>query len=149
MPSQDFVLVPTQRLPSVRNNTDYQDLDPENRYLIPQNRFDTADHQTPSDHGQSIEEQHPVLENPFEDPPATQAEPEVRTLESDPSILETPVNVFEAQERDGYRVSLETARVFEAHARRMEMENVRPPEWTRPLSQRRSSTDLKRMRAVK
>ena len=93
-----------------------------------------------------------MLEDPFADPqhpPVTQAEPEVRTLESDPSILETPVNVFAVQDGEGYRVSPETAEVFEAHARRMERENFRPPEWIRPLSQRRSSTDLKRMRAVK
>ena len=126
---------------------------------------------TPSERAQSMEEEEvpphsdrpPV--DPFIDPPrrspqrferpvtTTSRSPEVRTLASDHSILETPVNVFAAPELQGYRISPETAQVFEAHARRMEMEdswaNYGPPDWTRRLSQRRSSTDLRRMKVVK
>ena len=78
--------------------------------------------------------------------------PGVRTLASEGSILETPVNLFSNLEN--YRISPETAQVFEMHAERMREidrgNTIREPaSWGSRLSQRRSSTDLKRMNVIK
>ena len=83
--------------------------------------------------------------------------PEVRTQgsESSTSIMETPL-----MQRGEYRISPKTAQVFEAHARRMAEEDARmsddaeefgtvEPGPSRGLSQRKSNTDLRRMKAVK
>jgi len=83
--------------------------------------------------------------------------PEFRTQgsESSASIMETPV-----VQRGEYRISPKTAQVFEAHARRMAEEDARMsddaeefgiavPGPSRGLSQRKSNTDLRRMKAVK
>lgn len=93
-----------------------------------------------------------------------QQSPDTRTLaSSDPSIIETPVNALAApisnidHFRDSYRISPETAALFEAHARRMAQEDFArevaleqaSPNWTRRLSARRSSTDLRRAKVVK
>jgi len=62
------------------------------------------------------------------------------------------VNVFPADNLYSYRISPETAQVFDLHARRMEEELERTNSRlavTPSLSQRRSSTDLKRMKVVK
>jgi hypothetical protein len=78
--------------------------------------------------------------------------PDVRTLASDHSIQET-------QGLEGYRISHATEQVFNLHAERMrELERQelaredtvrQPATWSSRLSQRRSSTDLRRMRVVK
>lgn len=84
--------------------------------------------------------------------PSGQVSPEIRTLQSQGSILETPVNVFTPDNLYSYRISPETAQVFDLHARRMEEELGRTNSRlgvTPSLSTRRSSTDLKRMKAVK
>ena len=84
--------------------------------------------------------------------PSGQISPEARTLHSQGSILETPVNVFPPDNLYSYRISPETAQVFDLHARRMEEELARTNSrlGVAPrLSQRRSSTDLKRMKVVK
>ena len=105
--------------------------------------------------------------DPFADPPPhlrprsqessqysrePQMSPEARTIQSQGSILETPVNVFTTDNLYSYRISPETAEVFDLHARRMEEELGRTNDRlgvTPRLSTRRSSTDLKRMRVVK
>lgn len=90
--------------------------------------------------------------------------PGVRTLASDKSIQETPIAVFPPQAAfpqglEGYRISHATEQVFNLHAERMrELERQelaredtvrQPATWTTRLSQRRSSTDLRRMKVVK
>jgi hypothetical protein len=86
------------------------------------------------------------------DLPSRQKSPGARTLQSQGSILETPVNVFTADNLYSYRISPETAEVFDLHARRMEEELGRTNDRLGlgpRVSTRRSSTDLKRMRVVK
>ena len=85
--------------------------------------------------------------------------PDVRTLASDHSIQETPIAVFPPQGLEGYRISHATEQVFNLHAERMrELERQelaredtvrQPATWSSRLSQRRSSTDLRRMKVVK
>lgn len=83
--------------------------------------------------------------------------PEVVTLASDRSIQETPVNAFPAENLHEYRISPETAQLFGLHARRMQEELERSDSVVRhstnliapSLSQRRSSTDLRRKQVVK
>jgi hypothetical protein len=85
---------------------------------------------------------------------------DARTTSSGPSILETPLAAmttppaFVDHFRDSYRISPQTAALFEAHSRRMEEEQVggeteRSPIATRRLSQRKSSTDLRRQNALR
>lgn len=113
----------------------------------------------------------PFGEDPFRDEPpqpsssntVPQQSAETRTLtSSNPSILETPVNAVAGpittdHFRDSYRISPDVAALFEAHARRMEQEEFArqtafdqsSPNWNRRLSERRSSTDLRRGKVVK
>lgn len=80
--------------------------------------------------------------------------PEVRTLESDPSILETPADALPPN-RDPYRIPSETTRLFADHLGRVEQEeseehsDANLPTPSGAISQRASSGDIRRMNAVK
>jgi len=81
---------------------------------------------------------------------------ETRTVSSGPSIVDTPIAGLATPKldyfRDSYRISPETAALFEAHSRRME-ENAAGEFTTqfkpRRISQRKSSTDLRRQNALR
>jgi hypothetical protein len=99
----------------------------------------------------------PTIEaNPFQDTPpsgsgttvARAENAEVRTLESDPSIMETPVeNVGLPAPADNFAARVQRLEQQE-WLQEAEREQARG-SWTRRLSERRSSTDLKRTKVLK
>ena len=73
---------------------------------------------------------------------------EVRTLESDPSIMETPIeNVGLPAPAGNFDTRVQRLEQQE-WLQEAEREQVRST-WTRRLSERRSSTDLKRTKVLK
>lgn len=137
-PEQDHLFVPR---PSVtRTGADSPHDDGEDRYSL----------DSPSIYPPAIDA------SPFKDPPpsgsgTTIARPttaDARTLESDPSIMETPIdNVGLPPAVDSFE-ALALRREQEEWVQETQREQVRG-SWNRRLSERRSSTDLRRGKVVK
>jgi hypothetical protein len=159
----------------IRSFQEFDAITPEGQYLVPRSEQEHEQpERTPSpeidpEPGPSRPRNYaPIPEedevDPFQDPAehlkphyleqtlAARHSPGVRTIASETSILETPVSL--TANLENYRISEETAQVFEIHAERMrEMQREdtirEPASWNSRLSQRRSSTDLKRMNVIK